>query len=92
MLTRAASMITIMLVGTAIFLAALAITVKARSVKRQKPAKWEKAQIVQQLLALSEREDMMNGISRQPSVSQSPTPRRRAAAPSTPRTVRSASR
>jgi hypothetical protein len=83
MLTRAASMITIMLVGTAIFLAALAITVKARSVKPQKPAKWEKAQIVQQLLALSELEDMMNGVSRQRSVSQSPTPRRRAAAPST---------
>ena len=83
-------MITIVLVGVAIFLAVFAITVKTRTVKPQNPAKWEKAQIVKQLLALSEREDMMNGISRQPSVSQSPTPRRRAAAPSTSpsRTVR----
>jgi len=86
-------MITIVLVGVAIFLAVFAITVKTRTVKPQKPAEWEKAQIVEQLLALSEREDIMNGISRQRSVSQSPTPLRRAAALSTSssRTVRSAS-
>lgn len=84
-------MITIILVGVASSLVVFAIILKACAGKPTKPEKWEKAQIVKRLLALSEREDMMNGISPQPSVSQSPTPRRRAPAASTsPRTVRPA--
>jgi hypothetical protein len=75
-------MTTIVLVGVASFLAVFAIIVKARAGKPKKPEKWEKAQIVKRLLALSEREDMVNGVSGQQSVSQSPTPRRRAAAAS----------
>jgi hypothetical protein len=76
-------MTTIVLVGVAGFLVVSAIIVKARSGKRKKPEKWEKAQIVKQLLALSEREDMVKGVPGQQSVSQVPTPRRRAAAAST---------
>jgi hypothetical protein len=85
-------MTTIVLVGVASFLVVFAIIVKARGGKPKKPEKWEKAQIVKQLLALSEREDMVKGIPRQQSVSQRPTPRRRAAAASTSssRTVRPA--
>ena len=92
MLTGVQSMTTIVLVGVASFLVVLAIIVKARAAKPKKPEKWEKAQIVKRLLALSEREDIVNGISRQQPVSQSPTPRRRAAAASTSpsRTVRPA--
>jgi hypothetical protein len=52
-------MTTIVLVGVAGFLVVSAIIVKARSGKRKKPEKWEKAQIVKQLLALSEREGMV---------------------------------
>ena len=85
-------MTTIVLVGVASFVVVLAIIVTARAAKPKKPEKWEKAQIVKRLLALSEREDIVNGISRQQRVSQSPTPRRRAAAASTSpsRTVRPA--
>jgi hypothetical protein len=88
---RAASMTTIVLVGVASVLVVFAIIVKARGGKPKKPEKWEKAQIVKQLLALSESEDMKR-IPRQQSVSQRPTPRRRAAAASTSssRTVRPA--
>ena len=75
-------MTTIVLIGVASFLAAFGIIVKVGS-KPKKPEKWEKAQIVKQLLALSEREDVVKGIPRQQSVSQRPTPRRRAAAAST---------
>jgi hypothetical protein len=89
---REASMTTIVLVGVASFLVVFAIIMKARGGKPKKPEKWEKAQIVKQLLALSEREDMVKGMPRQQSVSQRPTPRRRAAAASTSstRTVRPA--
>ena len=85
-------MITIVLVAVAGFLVVLAIFVKARAAKPKKPEKWEKAQIVKRLLALSEREDMVNGGSRQQPASQSSTPRRRAAAAGTSssRTVRPA--
>jgi hypothetical protein len=76
-------MITIVLVGVAGFLVVFAIIVKARAAKPKKPEKWERAQIVKRLVALSEREDIVNGISSQQPVSQSPTPRRRAAAAST---------
>ena len=76
-------MTTIVLVGVASFLVVLAIIAKACAAKPKKPEKSEKAQIVKRLLALSEREDTVNGISRQQPVSQSPTPRSRAAAAST---------
>ena len=72
-------MTTIVLVGGASFLVVLAIIVKARAGKPKRLEREEKAQIVKRLLALSEREDIVNGISRQQPVSQSPTPRRRAA-------------
>jgi hypothetical protein len=89
---RAALMTTIVLVGVAAFLVVFAILLKARGGQRKKPEKWEKAQIVKQLLALSEREDMVQGVPRQPSVSQRATPRRRAAAAGTSasRTIRPA--
>lgn len=85
-------MTTIVLLGLASLLVVLAITVKVRAAKRKKPEKWEKAQIVERLLALSEREDIVKGISRQPSGSQSQTSRRGAAAGSRSpsRTVRPA--
>ena len=76
-------MTTIVLVGVASFLVVFAIIVKARGGKPKKPEQWEKAQIVKELLALSEREGMVKGIQRQQSVSQRSTPRRRAAAAST---------
>jgi len=86
------AMTTIFLVGVAGFLAAIAIIVKARAGKPKKPERWEKAQILKQLLARSEREDLVNGISRQQSVSQNPTPRSRSAVANTSpsRTVRPA--
>jgi hypothetical protein len=85
-------MSTIVLVGVASIVAVVAIIVKACAGKPMKPEKWEKAQIVKQLLALSERENLVNGISRQRSAPQNPTPRRRMAATSTSRsrTTRSA--
>ena len=83
-------MTTIMLVGVASFLVVLAIIVKAGAAKPKKPEKWEKAQIVKRLLALSEREDIVNGTSRQQPVSQSANPRRHAPTTSPSRTVRPA--
>ena len=84
-------MITIVLVGVASFLAVFAIILKARAAKPKKTEKWERAQIIKRLLALSEREDMMNGIVCQESVSQRTTARRRAAGGTSPsRSVRPA--
>ena len=71
-------MTTIVLVGVACLFAVFAIILKARAGRPKKPEKCEKAEIVKRLLELSEREGFMNG-SRQQSVSQSSTPRRRAA-------------
>ena len=76
-------MTTIVLVGVAGFLVVLAIIVKARTAQRKKPEKWEKAQIVKRLIALSERENIVNGTSRQQTVSPRQTPRRRSAAAGT---------
>lgn len=70
-------MTTIALVGVASALAVFAITMKARAGKPKKADRGEKARIVKRLLALSAREQMVKGISRQQSVSQAP--RRRAA-------------
>jgi hypothetical protein len=75
----------IILAGVAGCLAVLAMVVRARIRKPKKAEKWEKAQIVKQLLALSEGGDTVEGMSHQPSVSKSPTPRRRAAAAGTSR-------
>jgi hypothetical protein len=75
-------MTTIVLVVVASFLVVLTIILKAHAAKPNKPEKWEKAQIVKRLLALSESEDIANGNPRQKSVSQNPTPFRRAAAAS----------
>jgi len=71
-------MTTIALVGVVSALAVLAITMKARANKPKKADRREKARIVKRLLALSEREQISKGTSRQQSVSQAP--RRRAAA------------
>jgi hypothetical protein len=71
-------MITIALVGVASALVVFAITMKARAGKPKKADKREKARIVKRLLALSEREQMVEGISRQQPVSQAT--RRRAVA------------
>ena len=88
MLGSVASMTTIVLVGVAVFLGGIAIILKARAAKPKRPEKWEKARIVKRLLALSEREDRLNGIARRPSVPQSPTARRATAASTSPsRTV-----
>ena len=73
-------MTTILLIGAASAVAVCALMLKARVFKPKKAEKREKAEIVKQLLALSERENMVQGISRQPSVSQNPVSRRRAAA------------
>jgi hypothetical protein len=73
-------MTTIVLVGVASAFVLFAIVVKVRAGKPKRLGKGEKAQIVKQLLALSEREGMAKGIPRQQPVSQRPTPRRRAAA------------
>jgi hypothetical protein len=72
----------LILAGVASSLALLAIIVKARAGKPKKAQKWEKAQIVKQLLALSEGEDVVKGTSHQQSVPQNVTPRRQAAAAS----------
>ena len=71
---------TIVLVGVASALALIAITVRARAGKPKKLEKLQKAQILKQLLARSERENMIKGISPRQSLPQSPTARRRAAA------------
>ena len=73
-------MTTMVLVGVAVALAVFAITMRARAGKPKKAEKRERARIVKRLLALSEREQMVKGISRQQPVSQSPAPRRRATA------------
>jgi hypothetical protein len=71
------------LVGVASALAVLAITMRARTGKPKKAEKLEKARIVKRLLALSEHEQVVKGISRQQWVSQSPAPveRRRGEVP-----------
>lgn len=77
-------MTTFILVGVASSLAAIAIIIlKNCGGKREKLQKSEKAQIINQLLALSEREDLVNGNSRQQSVSQFPSRGRTLAAKST---------
>jgi len=48
------------------------MTMKARAGKPKKADKREKARIVKRMLALSESEQMAQGISRRPSVSQAP--------------------
>ena len=73
-------MTTLLLIGVASALAVSAIILKACAGRHKKAEKREKAEIVKQLLALSEREDMELGISRQPSGSQRPVAQRRAAA------------
>jgi hypothetical protein len=75
----------ILLVGMASSVAVFAIISKARAAKPKKAERWEKAQIVKRLLALSEGEDTLEGTSRHQSVAQSPSPRFRAAAASTSR-------
>ena len=82
MLKRVESMPTIVLLGVASFVVVIAIIMKVRAAKPKKPERWEKAQIVKRLLALSEQENSVNGISHQQRVSQSPPLRRRAAAAS----------
>jgi len=77
------SMTTIVLAGVAISLLAIAVILKARARKPKRVEKWEKAQIVKRLVALSEREDISNGISRQRSAPQTTTPHRPAAAAKT---------
>jgi hypothetical protein len=77
--------IIIILVGTALCLTVLAVVAKARAAKPKKADRREKAQILKQLLALSEGKDGGKGISRQQSLSQVPTRRSRSAAASTSR-------
>jgi hypothetical protein len=69
----------IVAVGIASFIVVFAIIAKAKIAKPKKVERHEKAQILKQLLALSEGENTVQGISRQPSVSQSPSPRLRPA-------------
>jgi hypothetical protein len=69
----------IVLAGIASTLALFAIIAKAKAAKPKKVERYEKAQILKQLLALSEGENTVKGISRQPSVPQRPTPRVRPA-------------
>ncbi len=73
-------MTSIILVGVASALVVFAIVVKARASKRKKADKWEKAEIVKRLVALSDHENAANGISRPKSVLRTPAARRRAAA------------
>jgi len=67
----------IVLAGIVFSVILFAIIAKSRAAKPKKAERFERAQIVKQLLALSEGEDTVKGISRQQSVSQSPAPRRR---------------
>ena len=69
-----------MLVGVAIVLAVAAIIAAIHASKPRKAEKWEKAQIVKRLVALSEIENKENGISQRPPASQNPTLSRRATA------------
>jgi len=73
-------MTTIVAVGAASFLILLAIMLKVRAAKPKRAEKWEKAEIMKRLLALSEKEDIANGISRQQPLAKKQAPRRRAAA------------
>jgi len=68
----------IILVGLASSAIGLAILAKAKSAKPKKAERGERAQIVKQLLALSEGENSAQGIPRQQSVSQGTIPRHRA--------------
>lgn len=73
-------MTAIVVLGVACSLVLFAIILKARAAKPKKAEKWEKAQIMKQLLALSENEDMLNRSSRQASAPPRQAPRHRAAA------------
>lgn len=63
-------MISILCIGVATALAVFALWAKARAGRPAKAQKWEKADIVKQLLALSEREDGISAIA--PSRSRTP--------------------
>ena len=73
-------MISILLVAVAGALVVFSIVVKARAGKRKKADRWEKAEIVKRLLALSDRENTIKGISGPKPVVRTPAPRPRAAA------------
>lgn len=73
-------MTSIILVGVAGALVLLAIVVKTCFGKSKKADKWEKAEIVKRLVALSDRENAANGLPRQKPVLRTPAARRRAAA------------
>jgi hypothetical protein len=74
------SMTTILLLGGAGALLVLAIVVMALTGKQKKAEKWEKAQIVKRLVALSEQENAVRKAASQPSTSKKTVPARRAAA------------
>lgn len=73
-------MTTILWVGVAVVLAVAAVIAKVRAGKPKKAEKWEKAQIVKRLVALSENENRASGISSQTSAPHSPVLGRRATA------------
>ncbi len=73
-------MTTIVLVGVASALAVFAITLKARARKPKKAEKWEKAQIVKRLLALSEGETRSKEFQALNQSRKAGSPRRRATA------------
>jgi hypothetical protein len=75
-------MITLVLVGVAGFFAAFVMIAKTRGGKPKKAERSERAAIMKQLLALSDVEDTVKGISSQPAVSRGSSPRRKAAAAS----------
>jgi hypothetical protein len=80
----------IALAGIASSIALFALIAKAKIAKPKKVERHEKAQILKQLLALSEGENTMQGISRRPSVAQKPvtqkpSPRLRPATPASSR-------
>ena len=75
-------MTTIVLVGVASSLVVYAIILKSCARKPKKPEKWEKADIMKQLLTLSDHEEKVNGVSRKQFVSKPATRRRRTAAAS----------
>jgi hypothetical protein len=74
------SMTTILMIAVAIALLVLAVAVRALTGKQKKAEKWEKAQIVKRLVALSEQESAARKTASQQSISKnSSTPRRAAA-------------
>jgi hypothetical protein len=73
-------MTTIILIGIASAFTLLLIVVKAHTGKPNKLDRQEKAEILKRILALSERENMVEGALRQKSALQTSAPRRRAAA------------